>query len=77
MPCVPSSSLITSGVPPTMLISPSMSLVELANPVTGRPTPRRESSCRPRSLSRERLMACDSLAEKTPIISNCRTTAVP
>ncbi len=54
-----------------------MSLVEWAKPVTGSPMPSRASSCSERSLSRERLMACDSLAGKTPIISNWRTTAVP
>jgi hypothetical protein len=45
--------------------------------VTGSPMPLRASSCRARSLSRARLMACDSLAVNTPRISNCRTTAVP
>jgi hypothetical protein len=54
-----------------------MSLVEWAKPVTGSPSPLRASSCNARSLSRARLMACDSLAVKTPIISNWRTTAVP
>jgi hypothetical protein len=54
-----------------------MSLVEWAKPVTGSPMPLRASSWSDRSLSRDRLMACDSLAVNTPIISNWRTTAVP
>ena len=33
--------------------------------------------CKQRSLSREREIASDPLALKTPIISNWRTTAVP
>jgi hypothetical protein len=63
MPWVPSSSFTTSGAPPTMSISPSTSFVECAKPVTGSPIPRRARSCRQRSLSREREMACDSLRE--------------
>ncbi len=54
MPWVPSSSLITSGAPPTILIRSWMSSGLWANPVTGRPIPLRDSSCRERSLSRER-----------------------
>jgi hypothetical protein len=77
MPWVPSVSLTTTGGPPTVSSNPSMSLVEWANPVTGRPMPLRASSCSARSLSRARLMACESLAVNTPIISNCRTTAAP
>ena len=77
MPWVPSSSLITRGAPPTISTSPSMSLVEWANPVTGRPMPRRAMICSDRSLSRDREMAMEVLAVKMPIISNWRTTAVP
>ncbi len=77
MPWVPSSILITSGAPPTMLIRSGMSSGEWAKPVTGRPTPLRDSSCRERSLSREREIATDSLTGNTPIISNWRSTAVP
>ena len=77
IPCVPSSSLMTSGAPPATSIRPSMSFVECAQPVTGKPMPSRASSCRQRSLSREREIPCDSFVGKTPIISNCRTTAVP
>ena len=51
--------------------------VRCAKTLTGRPTPSRARSCRLRSLSRDRLIACDSLSGKTFIISNCRTTAVP
>ena len=70
MPWVPSSSLTTSGAPPTWSITPWTSLVECAKPVTGSPMPRRERSWRQRSLSREREIAWDSLRGKTPIISN-------
>ncbi|MNN89313.1 hypothetical protein D3C81_2071140 [compost metagenome] len=54
-----------------------MSSGEWAKPVTGRPMPLRDSSCSERSLSRERLMATDSLSGNTPIISNWRSTAQP
>ena len=43
-----------------------MSLVELANPVTGRPMPLRAISCTLRSLSREREIACDSFSGVHP-----------
>ena len=76
-PWVPSSSLTITGAPPTVSSRPSMSLVEWAKPVTGRPMPAADSSWRLRSLSRLRVMAWLSLAEKVPIISNWRTTAVP
>ena len=39
--------------------------------------PRRDSSWVARSLSRERVIATDSLTGNTPIISNWRSTAVP
>ncbi|MCY1268567.1 hypothetical protein D9M70_170430 [compost metagenome] len=77
MPWVPSSTLITSGAPLTMRIRSGMSSGEWAKPVTGRPMPLRDSSCSERSLSRERLMATDSLSGNTPIISNWRNTAQP
>ena len=48
-----------------------------ANAVTGKPIPRRASNCKHRNLSRAREIATLSFKEKTPIISNCRTTAVP
>ncbi len=70
MPWVPSSSLITSGAPPTISIRSGTSSGEWAKPVTGRPMPLRDSSCSERSLSRERAMATDSLSGNTPIISN-------
>ncbi len=41
------------------------------------PILRRDSNCSERSLSRARTIATDSLTLYTPIISNCRTTAVP
>src|SRR5690606_29906045 len=60
IPWVPSSSLITSGAPPTMLIRSGISSGALAKPVTGRPTPLRASNCNERNLSRARVMATDS-----------------
>ncbi|MNC13346.1 hypothetical protein D3C75_610900 [compost metagenome] len=77
IPWVPSSTLITSGAPLTMSIRSGMSSGEWAKPVTGRPMPLRDSSCSERSLSRERLIATDSLSGNTPIISNWRSTAQP
>ena len=77
MPWVPSSTLITSGAPLTIAIRSGMSSGEWAKPVTGRPMPLRDSSCSERSLSRERLIATDSLSGNTPIISNWRSTAQP
>ena len=77
MPWVPSRSLITDGAPPTNWSRSPTSSGERAKPVTGIPMPLRASSWRLRSLSRARLMATDSLRQKTPIISNCRTTAAP
>ena len=56
---------------------PSMSFVECAKPVTGSPMPARARSCSERSLSRERVMACELFSVSTFIISNWRTTAVP
>ena len=50
MPWVPSSSLTTTGAPPTVSSRPSMSLVEWAKPVTGRPMPLRASSWRAAEL---------------------------
>ena len=77
MPWVPSSSLMTTGGPPTIAITSSACLVPWAKAVTGRPMPLRASSCRLRSLSRARAIATDSLSGYTPITSNCRSTAVP
>ena len=70
IPWVPSSSLITSGAPLTMVIRSGMSSGEWAKPVTGRPMPLRDSSCSERSLSRERVMPTLSLSTVTFIISN-------
>ncbi|MNE39837.1 hypothetical protein D3C80_1338120 [compost metagenome] len=77
MPWVPSSTLITNGAPLTISIRSGMSSGEWANPVTGKPIPRRDNNCSERSLSRERAMATDSLSGNTPIISNWRSTAQP
>ncbi|EAZ93763.1 hypothetical protein CY0110_18247 [Crocosphaera chwakensis CCY0110] len=38
--------------------------------MTGKPMPSLAKICKQRSLSREREMACDSLALNTPITSN-------
>ena len=62
IPWVPSSSLMTRGAPPTMSMRSPTSSGECAKPVTGRPMPLRASNCSERSLSRERLIATDSLA---------------
>ncbi|CSC55994.1 Uncharacterised protein [Vibrio cholerae] len=62
MPCVPSNSLITTGAPPTISSKSLTSSGLLAKPVMGMPMPRRESNCMERSLSRERVIATDSLA---------------
>ena len=77
MPWVPCSNLITSGAPPTILMTSLMSSGLCAYPVSGMPMPLRDSSCIERSLSRERVMATDSFSDTTPIISNWRSTAVP
>ena len=76
-PCVPSSSLMTHGVPPTSLITSSARRGPCAKAVTGRPMPSRASSCSARSLSRERPMATLSFRGKTPCTSNWRSTAKP
>ena len=60
MPCVPSSSLMTTGAPPTMSSRSSVRFESCAKAVTGSPTPSRASSCSERSLSRERPIATDS-----------------
>ena len=52
-------------------------LLPYAKPLFGIPIPFRESSCSERNLSRERLMATDSLSGKAPVISYCLSTAVP
>ncbi len=65
------------GAPLTILIRSWVSSGLCANPVTGSPMPLRDNSCRDLSLSRDRVMATDSLSGHTPIISNCRSTAVP
>ena len=77
IPWVPSSNLITTGAPPTFLIKSFALSGLLAKPVRGRPIPLRDNNCNERNLSRERLIATDSLILKVPIISNCRATAVP
>ncbi|MNJ04481.1 hypothetical protein D3C73_1652720 [compost metagenome] len=53
---------MTSGAPLTIWIRSGMSSGEWANPVMGRPMPRRDNNCNERSLSRERAMATDSLS---------------
>ena len=77
MPCVPSTSLMTTGAPPTSLMTSSALRGPCAKAVTGRPMPARARSCSARSLSRERPMATLSFSGNTPCISNCRSTARP
>ena len=62
IPWVPSTNLITSGAPPTILIRSCTSSGAWAKPVMGSPMPLRESSCRDLSLSLARAMATDSLS---------------
>jgi hypothetical protein len=62
MPWVPSSSLITSGAPPTMLIK-SVCPGRVGEPGHRQPdTPAGQQLQRLRSLSRERVIATDSLS---------------
>ena len=56
MPCVPSSSLITTGAPPTRSIAGITSARSRTNVVGGITTSWRERICEARSLSRELLM---------------------
>jgi hypothetical protein len=69
--------LDTTGAPPTRPTRSAVSSGAYAKPVTGMPMPLRASSWWARSLSRERVIATDSLSEYTPCISNWRTTAAP
>jgi hypothetical protein len=62
IPCVPSSSLMTSGAPPASFSTSSVCFGSWAKVVTGRPMPSRARSCIERSLSRERPMATLSLS---------------
>ena len=62
MPCVPSSSLMTTGAPPAISRMSLVRLVSLAKAVTGIPTPSRARICIDRNLSRERPMATDSFS---------------
>ena len=56
MPWVPSSSLITTGAPPTRSIAGITSARSRTNVVAGIATPCRDRICVARSLSRELLM---------------------
>jgi hypothetical protein len=77
MPCVPSSSLMITGAPPTRSIAGRTSDLSRTNVVCGMPMRWRLRICSDRSLSRELRMPFEELAQKTSICSNCRTTAVP
>ncbi len=57
LPCVPSTSLMISGAPPTRSMTLSVSFTDLANAVTGSPIPWRARICKARSLSRDRPIA--------------------
>ncbi len=56
MPCVPSSSLMTTGAPPTRSIAPRTSARLLTNVVAGMPMSCRDRIWLARSLSREFVM---------------------
>ena len=56
MPCVPSSSLITTGAPPTRSIAGITSARLRTNVVGGIPMSWRDRICVARSLSRELVM---------------------
>ncbi len=58
-PCVPSSSLMMTGGPFTILINSLTCAGFLAKTVLGMRTPAWAKICIERSLSRERVMACD------------------
>ncbi len=56
MPCVPSSSLMTTGAPPTLSIAPRTSARLFTNVVAGMPMWWRDRIWFARSLSREFVM---------------------
>ena len=76
-PCVPSSSLMMTGAPPTRSMAGRTSFLSRTNVVFGIPMWWRLRYCIERSLSRDVPMPLDEFAQNTPICSACRTTAVP
>ena len=78
MPWVPSSSLMTTGGPFTILII-SLGLARRIGKSGNRQAEAasRDKSCNEHNLSRERPMPTDSFNGQTPIISNWRSTARP
>ena len=77
MPWVPSSSLITTGAPPTRSIAGSTSARLRTNAVRGMPMSWRDRIWMARSLSRALAMPFAVFGVYTSICSNWRTTAVP
>jgi hypothetical protein len=76
VPCVPFSSFMISGVPPTSPISRSSRRGYRDISVSGTRTPRDSSSCRHPNLFRDRPIAVWSFTHGIPITRNCRTTAI-
>ena len=77
IPWVPSSSLITTGAPPTRSIAGSTSLRLRTKVVAGMPMLCRDRIWIDLSLSREFAMPLAVLGVYTSICSNWRTTASP
>ena len=77
MPCVPSSSLITTGAPPTRSIAGSTSCRLRTNAVRGMPMSWRDRIWIARNLSRELAIPLAVFGVYTSICSNWRTTAEP
>ena len=77
MPWVPSSSLMTTGAPPTRSIAGRTSARLRTKVVAGIPMLCRDRICVARSLSRAFEMPFAVLGVYTSICSNWRTTAVP
>ena len=70
MPCVPSSSLMTTGAPPTSSIADSTSALSRTNAVAGMPMSWRLRIWVARSLSRELAMPLAVFGVYTSICSN-------
>jgi hypothetical protein len=76
-PCVPLSSLMMMGVPPTASTALRMDSGVRAMAVRGMPTSCADRYCSARSLSREREMAMVELTLGTPARSKWVSTAMP
>ena len=77
MPCVPSSSLITTGCAADPLDGGQHVVAAVTNVVAGILMSWRDRIWKARSLSRELVMPFAVFGVYTSICSNCRTTAVP